>query len=164
METPESHFDVPEDFGYESLFKKGESGRATAENAKGIEANKWRHEHIMNNHRDYDARCSSCRAGSSRVTPARRVDPSRQRPVSTCFGNLVGDHFIAGDRSKGYDGSKVGFVVRDRYTGKRECFPAAQEATPDILEAYTDFAAGKKIHEVTSDCSHEVALANKEAK
>jgi hypothetical protein len=40
VDTPEAHFDIPEDSGYESLYKKGESGRATAENARGIEVEK----------------------------------------------------------------------------------------------------------------------------
>jgi hypothetical protein len=55
-------------------------------------------------------------------------------------------------------------VLQDQYIGKLGCYPAAQKATPDILDAYTEFAAGKQILEVRSDCRPELALANKEGR
>ena len=117
-------------------------------------------EHLMT-HSPKNKHCPACQRAKMQTKPARQVEGSELgEPVA--FGDqTTGDHLITqNELDQGLEGQETAVVLKDRFSGWRDCYPKASKSADDAYAALLDFQGPKdSVKYFYSDSSPELAKA-----
>jgi hypothetical protein len=91
-------------------------------------------------HSPKNKHCPACQRAKMQTKPARQVEGSELgEPVA--FGDqTTGDHLITqNELDQGSEGQETAVVLKDRFSGWRDCYPKASKSADDAYAALLDF-------------------------
>ena len=139
-----------------------DEGEATIQ-GRNLEAEARSVQHMLT-HSHRNPYCKICREAVINNKAKKRDAVNDLREKLTRFGECIdGDHLITANDGweKALDGSKVGLVLHDLFSGFTDLYPKKSKGSTESYEAMNDFADGQWVNSFYSDRSPELVQAAK---